>query len=162
MKPLNGRFALVTGASRGIGAAIAQRLAADGAEVLLHYGHSHAEAAAVARSIGQAGGKAHVLQADLAHERGPFVPMEQAARLVAGRGLDILVNNAGVAPFASTAKTAPEVFDRLAAINMRSLFFVTREAPPLSNLDPAVDRTPALARPHEHERLRSRVPSPAG
>jgi 3-oxoacyl-[acyl-carrier protein] reductase len=148
MKTLNGRIALVTGASRGIGAAIAERLAADGAEVLVHYGQGEAEAAAVVRTITQAGGRAHALQADLAHERGPFVLLERASALVAGRGLDILVNNAGVAPFASTAETTPETFDRLATINMRSLFFVIREALPLLrdgsrivNLSSAVTRT---------------------
>jgi 3-oxoacyl-[acyl-carrier protein] reductase len=124
MKPLSNKIALVTGASRGIGAAIAQRLAADGAELILHYGAGKDETAAVAKQITDAGGRASVVQADLSHADG-------ATKLFAGiaaNRIDILVNNAGVAPFASVEETTPEIFDNVMNVNVRSLFFVTQEA----------------------------------
>jgi NAD(P)-dependent dehydrogenase (short-subunit alcohol dehydrogenase family) len=122
--PLQGKIALVTGASRGIGAAIAERLAADGAELVLHYGAGAGEAEAVATRIRASGGKARTVQADLAGVDGPRQLFE---RLDAPR-IDILVNNAGVAPFASVEATDEATFDRLINVNVRSLFFVTQKA----------------------------------
>lgn len=122
--PLQGKTALVTGASRGIGAAIAERLAADGAELILHYGAGAAEAEAVAARIRANGGTARTVQADLASTDGPRQLFE---RLDATR-IDVLVNNAGVAPFAPIEATDEAMFDRLANVNMRSLFFVTQKA----------------------------------
>jgi 3-oxoacyl-[acyl-carrier protein] reductase len=122
---LAGQVVLVTGASRGIGAAIARRLAADGAELVLHYGQGAAETEALAAEIERAGGRARTVQADLASAEGP-------AQLFAQLGntprIDILVNNAGVAPFASIEDTDAATFDVLANVNMRSLFFVTQHA----------------------------------
>jgi 3-oxoacyl-[acyl-carrier protein] reductase len=124
--PLKQKVALVTGASRGIGAAVARRLAAQGAQVIVHYGASKEEASQVVADIEKAGGKARLLQADLA-------ALDGADRLNAALGdqpIDILVNNAGVAPFASIAETDATTFDRLANVNMRSLFFVTQKVLP--------------------------------
>lgn len=121
-KALQGKVALVTGASRGIGAAIAKRLAQDGAEVVVHYGSGADEAHAVVAEIENSGGRARAAQADLASHDGP----DQLLANIASPVIDILVNNAGVAPFESIEQTEPASFDRLATINMRSLFFVTK------------------------------------
>ena len=129
-KSLAGKIALVTGASRGIGAAIAQRLAADGAEVVLHFGSGRAEAEALAASLRDAGHKAHLLQADLAAVDGGQQLVERLAALQLPR-IDILVNNAGVALFAGLAATSAEEFEKLVSVNMRSLFFVTQGVVPL-------------------------------
>jgi 3-oxoacyl-[acyl-carrier protein] reductase len=146
--PLSGRTALVTGASRGIGAAIARRLATDGARVIAHYGRSADEARRLVDQIKTAGGRADAVQADLASSSGPTALIEGVTALLGDSRLDILVNNAGVAPFASTAETTPETFDALTHVNMRSLFFVTQGALPLLadgasivNLSSAVTRT---------------------
>jgi 3-oxoacyl-[acyl-carrier protein] reductase len=124
--PLQNKVALVTGASRGIGAAIAKRLAADGAEIIVHYGNSQAQAQAVVASIVGAGGKAIAVQADLSKADGPRA---LAAAIKHGR-IDILVNNAGVAPFADLASMTEESFDMLSNVNMRSVFFVTQQMLP--------------------------------
>ncbi|WP_306477173.1 SDR family NAD(P)-dependent oxidoreductase [Methyloversatilis sp.] len=117
------KVALVTGASRGIGAAVAGRLARDGFHVVIHYGRGADEARAVAEGIRQAGGSASVVQADLSARDG-------ADRLLAGlaeQQVDVLVNNAGIAPFASISDMDVDSFDELSAVNMRSVFFVTQK-----------------------------------
>ncbi|MDP3812183.1 MAG: SDR family oxidoreductase [Hydrogenophaga sp.] len=124
--PLQNKTALVTGASRGIGAAIAQRLANDGAEVIVHYGTGEADARAVANDITTRGGRASIVQADLAAANGP----EQLANAIGTRRIDILVNNAGVAPYASLEDMDEESYDRMSNVNMRSLFFVTQKILP--------------------------------
>jgi 3-oxoacyl-[acyl-carrier protein] reductase len=129
-KSLEGKIALVTGASRGIGAAIARRLAADGAEVVLHFGNGRAEAEALAAALRDAGHKAHLLQADLAAADGGQQLVERLVALQLPR-IDILVNNAGVALFAGLAGTSAEEFEKLVSVNMRSLFFVTQGVVPL-------------------------------
>jgi 3-oxoacyl-[acyl-carrier protein] reductase len=129
-KPLEGKIAVVTGASRGIGAAIAQRLAADGAELVLHYGSGRAEAEALAASLRDAGHKAHLLQADLAAVDGGQQFVQRLAALQLAR-IDILVNNAGIALFAGLDGTSAGEFEKLVSVNMRSLFFITQGVVPL-------------------------------
>jgi 3-oxoacyl-[acyl-carrier protein] reductase len=143
-KPLREKVAVVTGGSRGIGAAIARRLAAEGAEVVIHFGTGREEASEVAATIERSGGKARTVQADLAAADG-------VQRLVGALGsspVDILVNNAGIAPFASVADTDEATFDRILNVNVRSLFFLTRALLPripdggrVINLSSIVTRT---------------------
>src|SRR4051794_12366663 len=92
MPRLSDKVALVTGASRGIGAAIARRLAADGAKVVVNFAASRDAADAVVQSIGAAGGEAVAVQADLA-DPAQIAPLFDATTKAFGR-LDILVNNA--------------------------------------------------------------------
>lgn len=129
-KSLNGKIALVTGASRGIGAAIAQRLAADGAEVVLHFGSGRAEAEGLAAELRDAGSKVHLLQADLAAVDGGQQLVKRLSGLQLPR-IDVLVNNAGVALFAGLAETSADEFEKLVSVNMRSLLFVTQGVVPL-------------------------------
>jgi 3-oxoacyl-[acyl-carrier protein] reductase len=129
-QPLEGKIALVTGASRGIGAAIAQRLASDGAELVLHYGSGSAETEALAASLRENGSKVQLLQADLAAVDGGQQLVERLAALQLPR-IDILINNAGVAPFAGLAETTAEEFENIVSVNMRSLFFITQGVVPL-------------------------------
>ena len=131
MNSLQNKFALVTGASSGIGAAIAQRLAKEGASVLVHYNLGRERAEAVAQSIRDAGGQAQIVGADLGHRDGP---QELIAGLdgafenrFAGR-LDILVNNAGIVPVGMLAEASDEEFDECFAVNVRALFQLSREA----------------------------------
>lgn len=132
MTSLTGKTALVTGASRGIGRAIAQRLAADGALVAVHYGSNDAAAAATVDAIRAAGGEAFAVRAQLGIDGDVdtlFAALEDG---LAGRPLDILVNNAAIATIDATIdKATPEQFDREFAINVRAPFFITQRALPL-------------------------------
>jgi 3-oxoacyl-[acyl-carrier protein] reductase len=127
MSKLSNKLALITGASRGIGAAIALRLATEGADVVLHYGQGAAETKALSEKITALGCKAWLLQADLAHVDGPRHLLAALDALKLPK-LDILVNNAGVAPFADFAGTDEATFDALSNVNMRSAFFVAQGA----------------------------------
>jgi 3-oxoacyl-[acyl-carrier protein] reductase len=120
---LAGRFALVTGASRGIGRAIATRLAADGATVAVHYGNSKVEADRVVADIGESGGQAFAVRADM-KDIDAIATMFEAI----DRELDILVNNAGIGSFRRLAELDAAAFDRLLAVNLRAPVLVTRHA----------------------------------
>lgn len=122
---LQNKIAVVTGASRGIGKATALRLAADGAEVFVHYNGSKDAAEAIVKQITAAGGKAKAVQADLSKFEGAA---QLAAQLPAA--IDILVNNAGAVEYASFEETTEAQFDRVFNINVKSLFFVTQALAP--------------------------------
>src|SRR6266852_891060 len=125
-KKLTGKVALVTGGSRSIGAAIAKRLATDGAAVALTYSASPGKANEVVRSIEAAGGKALAIKADAADTEA--VRLAVAKTVGAFGGIDILVNNAGVGIFAPIEQFSLEDFEKLIAINVRGLFVATQEA----------------------------------
>ncbi|WP_205598066.1 3-oxoacyl-ACP reductase family protein [Caulobacter sp. 17J65-9] len=126
MTDLKRKVALVTGGSRGIGAAIAKRLAADGAAVAITYTASSEKADAVVKAIEADGGKALAIQADAAD---PAQVKAAVARTVeALGGLDILVNNAGVLALGPIGELALEDFDRTLAVNVRGVFVASQEA----------------------------------
>ncbi|MDH5830851.1 SDR family oxidoreductase [Luteimonas sp. M1R5S18] len=118
--------ALVTGSSRGIGAAIAQRLAADGHAVVLNYAGGREDADQVLARIADAGGEAIALKADVA-DPAAVRRMFDAAEARFG-GIDVLVNNAGVMQLAPLSDTEDDVFDRMLAINLKGSFNAMREA----------------------------------
>ncbi len=126
MKALTGKVAIVTGASSGIGRAIAERLALEGATVVVNYARSADKAKEVVAGIKAKGGKAVLAQADLSK-------VADARRLVMdtvkqlGR-LDILVNNAGMVIFKPLADTTEQEFDEVFALNARGPYFAMQEA----------------------------------
>ncbi len=126
MTTLAGKVALVTGGSRGLGAAIAKRLARDGAAVALTYTSSTQKADEVVRDIEAAGGKALAIRADSADVEAVKHAVAQTVNSL-GR-LDILVNNAGVITLAPIDQFSIEEFDRLVAINIKGIFVATQEA----------------------------------
>src|SRR6267154_2886524 len=125
-KKLAGKVALVTGGSRSIGAAIAKRLATDGAAVALTYSASPGKADGVVRSIKAAGGKALAIKADAADPEA--VRLAVAKTIGTFGGIDILVNNAGVAAIAPIEQFSLEDFEKLIAVYVRGLFVATPEA----------------------------------
>src|SRR4051812_8027519 len=111
MTRLTGRTALVTGASRGIGKAIALRLAADGATVAVHYARDDEAAGQTLGEIQEAGGQAFVVRAELGVDGDVHALFTALERGLAGRPLDILVNNAALQAAGPIDKTTPEDFD---------------------------------------------------
>ena len=120
------RVAIVTGASRGIGAAIAQRLARDGLAVAVNYAGDTASAEALVRQIEAAGGKAIAVKADVADAAAVRALFDAAER--AFGGIDVLVNNAGIMQLARIADADDAQFDRQIAINLKGTFNGLREA----------------------------------
>src|ERR1700694_3767297 len=125
-KKLEGKIALFTGGSRGIGAAIAKHLAADGAKVAITYTKGADAAASVVKAIERAGGKAIAIQADAADADAGKAAVEKTVATF-GR-LDILVNSAGTAIPKTFEETTLEEMDRVLAINVRGVFIATHAA----------------------------------
>jgi 3-oxoacyl-[acyl-carrier protein] reductase len=123
---LKGKVALVTGGSRGIGAAIAKRLAADGASVAITYAKDASSASAVVKEIELDGGKAIAIQADAADIKAVKDAVEKTVATL-GR-LDVLVNNAGTAIPKTFEETTQEEIDRVIDINIRGPLVVTQAA----------------------------------
>jgi 3-oxoacyl-[acyl-carrier protein] reductase len=144
MTSTNGKTALVTGASRGIGRAAALALADAGAQVIVHYGKNAAEAEAVVMQIRAAGGRAQAIGADLASPEGP-ADLARQVRDVAGQRLDILVANAGIAKDASIEETTVADFDALFAVNVRAPFFLVQQLLPILGEGSSVVFTSSLA-----------------
>jgi 3-oxoacyl-[acyl-carrier protein] reductase len=126
MANLSNKAALVTGASRGIGAAIAKRLAADGARVAITYARGADAAAEVVKAVEAAGGKAIAIQADATDPKAVRAAVDQAVAAF-GR-LDILVNNAGTAIPKPFEETTLEEMDQMVDLNLRGVFIATQAA----------------------------------
>jgi len=125
-KKLEGKNALVTGGSRGIGAAIAKRLAADGASVAITYASDAKSAAAVVKAIEGEGGKAVAIQADAADAEAVRSAVEKSVAALGG--LDILVNNAGTAIPKPFEEATLDEIDRMFSINVRGTLVATQAA----------------------------------
>ena len=125
-KKLEGKIALITGGSRGIGAAVAKRLAADGANVAITYAKDAKAASAVVKAIERAGQKAIAIQADAIDADAVTAAVEKTVATF-GR-LDVLVNNAGTAIPKAFEETTLEEMDRVLDINVRGVFAATQAA----------------------------------
>lgn len=124
--PLAGRAALVTGAGRRVGRAIAEALGARGMCVAVHYGSSAEGARATARTIEQAGGSAHLVQADLLDPNAPEALVRSAAELCGG--LDLVVNSAATMTRTPLGSVTPRQWDDIMSLNLRAPFFVAQAA----------------------------------
>ncbi|MCW9134282.1 SDR family oxidoreductase [Bacillus paramycoides] len=134
MKNLDGKIALVTGASRGIGRAIAKRLAQDGALVAIHYGRNKTAADQTIREIESNGGKAFLVEAELNSISGVKKLIEQLDNELQTRVgtsvIDILVNNAGIGTQGTIEDTTEEAFDEIIAVNIKAPFFLIQQTLP--------------------------------
>jgi 3-oxoacyl-[acyl-carrier protein] reductase len=120
------RTAIITGASRGIGAAVAERLAQDGFAVVVNYAGGETEASSLAKKIKAAGGRAITAQGDVSKSADVTRVFDAAEKEF--EGVDVLVNNAGIMTLSSVASTDDAMFDRLIAVNLKGTFNGLREA----------------------------------
>jgi 3-oxoacyl-[acyl-carrier protein] reductase len=123
---LEGKIALITGSSRGIGRAIAERLSLDGASIVINYIRNEDQARELAVSVEQTGGRVQIVQADVAKAADVEHLFEQATKHF-GR-IDIVVNNAGIRISKKIAEISEKEFDTLFAINLKGTFLVCRQA----------------------------------
>ena len=130
MATFQNKTALVTGASRGIGRAIASALAEGGAHVLAHYGRSAQEAESLVAGIRSKGGRADAVRADLGTPDGA-AQLAKEVRAMVGERLDVLVLNAGISKAAAIKDYTAEDFDNLFATNVRSPFFLVQQLLPI-------------------------------
>ena len=130
MASLQGKTALVTGASRGIGRATASALAEAGAQVLVHYGRSAQDAESLVAGIHAKGGRADAIKADLGTPDGATL-LAREVRSIVGERLDVLVSNAGISKAATIKDHRVEDFDNLFATNVRSPFFLVQQLLPV-------------------------------
>ncbi len=134
MKQLTGKIALVTGASRGIGRAIAQQLAHNGALVVIHYGKNREAAVSLAQEIEKAGGEAITVGAEFSSLSGVHSLFESMDALLMERTgsthFDILVNNAGIAQYATIEEMTELSFDEVMDINVKAPLFLIQQALP--------------------------------
>lgn len=144
MPNLNGKTALVTGGSRGIGRAAAIALGKGGAQVLVHYGKAANEAEETATAIRAAGGRADTISADLSAADGPQ-KLAKGVREIVGDRLDILIANAGISKRRTIEETTVEEFDELFAVNVRAPFFVVQQLLPILANGSSVVFTSSLA-----------------
>lgn len=121
---VEGKTALVTGASRGIGRAVAVRLAAEGVEIILHCNKNRALLEELAATLPR---PSTIVQANMAE----LSEIRRMFESLAGRTIDILVNNAGIWRPTPIGSTAPEALDELVAVNLKSVFWVTQSALPM-------------------------------
>lgn len=126
MKKLSGKVAVVTGASKGIGAAIAKHFAAEGASVVVNYASSKEGADKVVGEITKGGGKAIAVKANVS-KKTEIEELFSAAKKAFGR-VDILVNNAGVYEFSSIDEFTEEHFNKLFDLNVRGLMLTSKES----------------------------------
>ena len=130
MATLQGKTALVTGASRGIGRATASALANAGAHVLVHYGRSTQDAESLVAGIRSKAGRANAIRADLGTPEGPTL-LAKEVRSIVGERLDVLVSNAGISKVGTIKDHTAEDFDNLFATNVRSPFFLVQQLLPV-------------------------------
>src|SRR3981189_1122389 len=130
MASLQGKTALVTGASRGIGRATASALAEAGAHVLVHYSRSVQDAESLVADIRSKDGRADAIKADLGTPEGATL-LAREVRSIVGERLDVLVSNAGISKAARITDYTVEDFDNLFAINVRSPFFLVQQLLPI-------------------------------
>ena len=144
MTNLTGKTALVTGASRGIGRAIALALAKAGARVLVHFGSAENAADSVVEAIRAAGGTADKVAADLRAADGPH-ELAKRVRALVGSRLDILVANAGISKAIPIEETTIEDFDNLFAVNVRAPYFLVQQLLPVLGENSSVVLLSSLA-----------------